>query len=51
MLKLILCGYTQSIFSDRKIEVDSIRRTWLTQSQTLNFRNSYFKTDYDAMFT
>lgn len=41
MLKLILCGYTQSIFSGRKIEAmskDSIRAMWLTQSQTPNFR-------------
>lgn len=35
MLKLLLCGYTQSIFSGRKIEAmskDSIRAMWLTQS-------------------
>lgn len=41
MLKLILCGYTQSIFSGRKIEEmakDSIRARWLTQSQMPNFR-------------
>lgn len=41
MLKLILCGYTQSIFSGRKIEglaKDSIRARWLTQSQYPNFR-------------
>lgn len=41
MLKLILCGYTQSIFSGRKIEAmakDSIRARWLTQSQMPNFR-------------
>ena len=41
MLKLILCGYTQSIFSGRKIEAmakDSIRTRWLTQSQMPNFR-------------
>ena len=37
MLKLLLCGYTQSIFSGRKIEAmskDSIRAMWLTQSQS-----------------
>ena len=41
MLKLLLCGYTQSIFSGRKIEAmskDSIRAMWLTQSQFPNFR-------------
>ena len=41
MLKLILCGYTQSIFSGRRIEAlakDSIRARWLTQSQQPNFR-------------
>ncbi|WP_245249899.1 IS1182 family transposase, partial [Vagococcus allomyrinae] len=41
MLKLILCGYTQSIFSGRKIESlskDSIRARWLTQSHYPNFR-------------
>lgn len=41
MLKLILCGYTQSIFSGRKIEAmakDSIHARWLTQSQMPNFR-------------
>ena len=41
MVKLILCGYTQSIFSGRKIEAlakDSIRTRWLTQSQFPNFR-------------
>lgn len=33
MLKIILCGYTQSLFSGRKIEaalVDSIRLRWST---------------------
>ena len=41
LLKLILCGYTQSIFSGRKIEAmskDSIRAMWLTQNQFPNFR-------------
>ncbi|WP_071875818.1 transposase [Enterococcus aquimarinus] len=41
MLKLLLCGYTQSIFLGRKIEAmskDSIRAMWLTQSQFPNFR-------------
>ncbi|RSU06129.1 transposase, partial [Vagococcus elongatus] len=41
MLKLILCGYTQSVFSGRRIEAlakDSIRARWLTQSQQPNFR-------------
>lgn len=34
MLKIILCGYTQSVFSGRKIEAllkDSIRMMWLAQ--------------------
>ncbi|MFV0561128.1 MAG: transposase, partial [Enterococcus sp.] len=34
MLKLILCAYTQSVFSGRKIEAliqDSIRMMWLAQ--------------------
>ena len=34
MLKIILCGYTQSTFSDRKNEDltrDSIRMMWLAQ--------------------
>ena len=32
MLKIILCGYTQSVFSGRKIEAllkDSVRMMWL----------------------
>ncbi|PZL74294.1 IS5/IS1182 family transposase, partial [Enterococcus plantarum] len=34
MMKMILCAYTQSVFSGRKIEAltkDSIRMMWLTQ--------------------
>ena len=40
MLKIILCGYTQSAFSGRKIEdltKDSLRMMWLAQ----NYRPSY----------
>jgi len=47
MLKIILCGYTQSAFSGRKIEAllkDSIRMMWLAQgyepSYKANCRNT-----------
>ena len=38
MLKIILCAYTQSVFSGRKIEAlvkDSIRMMWLAQAVPL----------------
>lgn len=41
MLKIILCGYTQSVFSGRKIEAllkDSLRMMWLAQSYTPSYR-------------
>lgn len=41
MLKLILCGYTQSAFSGRKIEAltkDSIRMMWLAQGYEPSYR-------------
>ena len=41
MLKIILCGYTQSAFSGRKIEdltKDSIRMMWLAQSYEPSYR-------------
>lgn len=41
MLKIILCGYTQSAFSGRKIEdltKDSIRMMWLAQNETPSYR-------------
>lgn len=41
MLKLILCGYTQSAFSGRKIEAltqDSMRMMWLAQSYEPSYR-------------
>jgi Transposase and inactivated derivatives len=37
MLKILLCAYSQSAFSGRKIEAllqDSIRMMWLAQNQT-----------------
>ena len=41
MLKIILCGYTQSTFSGRKIEgllTDSIRMMWLAQGNQPSYR-------------
>jgi transposase len=41
MLKIILCAYTQSVFSGRKIEAllkDSIRMMWLTQGYEPSYR-------------
>ena len=41
MLKIILCGYTQSVFSGRKIEdltKDSIRMMWLAQGYEPSYR-------------
>ena len=43
MLKIILCGYTQSVFSGRRIEdltKDSIRMKWLAQGYTESDRKS-----------
>lgn len=49
MLKIILCGYTQSLFSGRKIEaalVDSIRLRWLSQNQRPSYRTiNRFRSD------
>ncbi len=41
MMKMILCAYTQSVFSGRKIEAltkDSIRMMWLTQQYQPSYR-------------
>lgn len=41
MLKILLCAYSQSIFSGRKIEAllhDSIRMKWLAQEHTPSYR-------------
>ena len=41
MLKIILCAYTQSTFSGRKIEAlqqDSIRMMWLAQGNEPSYR-------------
>ncbi len=41
MMKMILCAYTQFVFSDRKIEAlmkDSIRKMWLTQQYQPSYR-------------
>jgi hypothetical protein len=41
MLKITLCGYTQSTFSDRKIQdlaKDSIRTMWLAQGYETSYR-------------
>ncbi len=41
MLKIILCAYTQSVFSGRKIEAlskDSIRMMWLAQGNEPSYR-------------
>jgi transposase len=41
MLKIILCGYTQSVFSGRKIEAlleDSVRMMWLAQGYKPSYR-------------
>src|SRR5690606_35271328 len=41
MLKIILCGYTQSVFSGRKIEAllkDSVRMMWLAQGYEPSYR-------------
>ncbi|ALS02669.1 hypothetical protein ATZ33_15180 [Enterococcus silesiacus] len=41
MMKMILCAYTQSVFSGRKIEAltkDNIRMMWLSQSYQPSYR-------------
>ncbi len=41
MMKVILCAYTQSVFSGRKIEAllhDSLRMMWLAQEYTPSYR-------------
>ena len=41
MLKIILCAYTQSVFSGRKIEAllkDSLRMMWLAQGYKPSYR-------------
>ena len=41
MLKIILCAYTQSVFSGRKIEAllkDSVRMMWLAQGYEPSYR-------------
>src|SRR5699024_12854307 len=41
MLKIILCAYSESVFSGRKIEAllkDSIRMMWLAQGYKLSYR-------------
>lgn len=41
MLKIILCAYTQGVFSGRKIEAmlkDSLRMMWLAQQQVPSYR-------------
>ncbi len=41
MMKVILCAYTQSVFSGRKIEsllTDSIRMMWLAQGYEPSYR-------------
>lgn len=49
MFKIILCAYTQSIFSGRKIEAalkDSIRMRWLSQGQCPSYRTiNRFRSD------
>src|SRR5690625_4329752 len=43
MMKVILCAYTQSVFSGRKIEAlihDSVRMMWLAQDYVLAIEQS-----------
>ena len=51
MLKIILCAYTQSVFSGRKIEAllkDSIRMMWLAQGYEPSYRTiNRFRVDPD----
>ena len=50
MLKVILCAYTQSVFSGRKIEAllkDSIRMMWLAQGYEPTF-NAFSNSDVDS---
>jgi len=52
MLKIILCAYTQSVFSGRKIEAllkDSIRMMWLAQGCEPSYRTiNRFRVDPDV---
>src|SRR5690625_5809636 len=52
MLKIILCAYTQSVFSGRKIEAllkDSIRMMWLAQGYEPSYRTiNRFRVDPDV---
>src|SRR5690625_3442761 len=52
MLKIILCAYTQSVFSGRKIESllkDSIRMMWLAQGYEPSYRTiNRFRVDPDV---
>src|SRR5690625_4123253 len=57
MMKIILCAYTQSVFSGRKIEAllkDSIRMMWLAQGYEPSYRTiNRFRTnplDAEAVF-
>ncbi len=49
MMKIILCAYTQSVFSGRKIEAllkDSVRMMWLAQGQEPSYRTiNRFRSD------
>ncbi len=53
MLKIILCAYTQSVFSGRKIEAllkDSIRMMWLAQGYEPSYRTiNRFRVDPDVV--
>src|SRR5690606_23710499 len=52
MLKIILCAYSQSVFSGRKIEAllkDSIRMMWLAQGHEPSYRTiNRFRVDPDV---
>ena len=52
MLKIILCAYSQSVFSGRKIEAllkDSIRMMWLAQGYEPSYRTiNRFRVDPDV---
>src|SRR5699024_11982763 len=54
MLKIILCAYSQSVFSGRKIEAllkDSIRMMWLAQGYKPSYRTiKRFRVDRDVKY-
>src|SRR5699024_12271020 len=54
MLKIILCAYSQSVFSGRKIEAllkDSIRMMWLAQGYKPSYRTiNRFRVDPDVKY-